>query len=160
MVLTASLLLTVGCDNQYATRLQLTRESAQVTRAAVELLASVTDKASAESAAPKLEQLVARMADLDRQMAAFDETDEVYLGEENETILAEHAEWIAAQTRLMQEQQRIGANPELRAGLGTAWQDLTGGMYDPGGVMAAGGAMDLGTTRQLPGGESPPASVK
>ena len=101
IVIGAALLL--GCDSQYATRLRLTQQSAQVTSETADLLASVQDKVSAEAAAPKLQLLRQRMAQLDDQFSAMDAEDEIYLGEENETILAEHGKWIAAQTRFMQE---------------------------------------------------------
>lgn len=153
VLLTACLL--AGCDTQYATRLRLTQQSAEITSETADLLASVQDRASAGAAAPKLEALRQRMAQLDDQFSAMDTEDEIYLGEENETILAEHGKWIAAQTRLMQEQQRIGANQEVREALGQTWIDLTGGMYDPGGPLAAGGEMDLGATRQVRPGVIP-----
>jgi hypothetical protein len=132
-----------GCNSQHATRQRLTQQIAQVTSEAADLLASVQDKASAAAAAPKLQELMVRLTDLGEQFEALEMEDEVYLGDENEVILAEHAKYIAAHVRLMQEQQRIGANQELREGLGKTWQDLTGGMYDPGGVLGAGGQMDL-----------------
>jgi hypothetical protein len=143
------LLLLCGCDSQYAARQRLTRDNTQVVSEAADVLAGVQDKASAEATAPKLRDIQQRMARLAAQLEALDTEDEIYQSEEKETILAEHSKWMAAQTRLMQEQQRIGAHPELREALGPVWQELTGGMFDPGGVMAAGGETDLGTARQL-----------
>ena len=158
-IITVSAVLLVGCNSQYATRQRLTKQIAEVVNEVADLLATVQDKASAAAAAPKLQELAARMSKLGEQFEALDMEDEMYLGEENETVIAERGKYIAAHVRLMQEQQRIGANQELREGLGKAWRDLSGGMYERGGPLGVGGQMDLETTRQLGQGGAFPAPV-
>jgi hypothetical protein len=143
----------LGCNSQFATRQQLTQQMAQATSEAADLLATVQDKASAAAAAPKLRELMVRMTSLGEQFEALEMEDEIYLGQENEAILTEHAKYIAAHVKLMQEQQRIGANQELREGLGDVWQELTAGMYDPGGPLGPGGQFGPGGT--LPASATP-----
>lgn len=48
----------------------------------------------------------------------------------------------------MQEQYRIGQIPLARAALGDVWVRLTGGAFDPGGLLASGGVADLGGNAQ------------
>jgi hypothetical protein len=148
--------LLAGCNGQNATRLKLTQQMTQVTKETADLLATVTDKASATTAAPQMRLLTKRLLDLSERFDAFATEDDSFLSDGDQTLLAEHSKWIGEHVRLMQELQRIGANPEASEPLGEAWRELTGGMYDLGGPLAAGGQMDLGTTRQLgPGGALP-----
>jgi len=141
------LLSSLGCNSQYSTRLSFTRQMTALTKETADLLATVQDKPSAEAAAPKLKVLVERMSKLGDEFEAMDTEDEIYLGQQDQTILEESGKWFAEQARLMQEQQRIGQNAEARDALGEVWRQMTGGAYDPGGPFAPGGESDLGQAR-------------
>jgi hypothetical protein len=74
------------------------------------------------------------MKQLGGQLEADETENDLTFSEEPE--LSAVASYSAAQARFIQEQRRIGANQELREGLGPVWQEMTEGIYDPGGVMA------------------------
>ena len=105
-----------------------------------DLLSTVKDKSSAEAARPKIQSLIEQVDAWTEDIDAMEES----VGFGDEAILKAHGEWIGEHTRLMKEQYRIGQIPEAREELGETWQQLTGGMYDPGGVFAPGGKMDMG----------------
>jgi hypothetical protein len=146
--------LLAGCNSQYATRMRLTRQIADLTKETADLLSTIKDKPSAAAAAPKLDSLCDRMATLTEQFGAIDTEDEIYVGQEQAIVVEEHAQWIAEHSRLMLQQHRISQIPEAKAALGGAWTKLTGGMYDAGGPFGPGGAMDLGEALKT-GGISP-----
>jgi hypothetical protein len=137
-------LLSTACNSQYATRMSLTRQMTEATKETADLLATVKDKQSAEAAAPNLKPLVERIQSLGDRFEAMDTEDEIYVGRQDQRVLEESGKMFAEHARLMQEQYRIGQIPEARKALGEAWARLTGGAFDPGGLMAPGGEMDLG----------------
>lgn len=126
-----------GCTSQYAARQWLTREAASVTKETADLLATVKDRASAQAAAPRLQRLTDRMVRITDQFEALDTENEIYVGEDEERVLEEHGQWLAQQMRLMQEELRVGQIPEAREALGESWLRLTGGAFDPGGILAS-----------------------
>lgn len=112
------------------------------TKETADLLATVKDKPTAQAAAPKLLALVEKVEKLGERLDELDAEAEDF-GPDPE-VAEEVVPWIAEHSRLIQEQLRISRIPEAREGLGEGWDRLTGGAYDPGGVFAPGGAMDLG----------------
>lgn len=130
----------LGCGNSLAARRSLTKQLMASTKEMANLLATVKDKPSAQAAAPKMLTLIERVDKLNDRLDAMDTEDGS--GGTDEELVKELAGWVAEQTRLMQEEQRISQIPEASAGLGEAWQQLTGGAYEPGGVFAPGGAMN------------------
>ena len=132
----------VGCGGSFAARQGLVKQLMAATKETADLLATVKDKPTAEAAAPKLLALVQRVEELGERLDELDAEAEDF-GADPE-FAEEVVPWIAEHSRLMQEQLRIGKIPEAREGLGEGWKRLTGGAYDPGGVFAPGGAMDLG----------------
>lgn len=143
LILLASLSpLLAGCDSSFVARQALVRQLMAVTKETADLLATVKDKPTAQAAAPQLLTLVERSGTLSERLEELDE-DADDLGSDPAAI-EEYGQWIAEHSRLMQEQHRIGQIPDAREGLGEGWERLTGGAYDPGGIFAPGGAMDLG----------------
>ena len=88
--------------------------------------------------------LVSEMNNLGEEFDRLDSENESYLGEQEAKVLRRHEHLLLEHTRLMKEEYRIGAIPEARRALGDVWLQLTGGVFDPGGLMAPGGSMDLG----------------
>lgn len=148
-------LLFAGCSSHYSTRVTLTRQITAATKEAADLLATVKDEPTAQAAAPKLRAVCDRMEKLTEQFDAFDTENEIYMGEQEQKVLEEHARWIAEEIRRMQEQARISRIPEARAGLGDVWMQLTGGAFAPGGPMDLGAAPSAGAAP--PGSSVPPA---
>ena len=142
-VVLMGVLLLGGCNTR-PSRLAAMQQLAQATSNAADLLATVKDKASAAAAAPKMQELLAKMVQLDSQLEAAEMEDDLAFEEEPE--LSALASYIAAQSRFIQEQRRIGAIQELREGLGPVWQEMTAGIYDPGGAMALDGGMEPART--------------
>jgi hypothetical protein len=133
-------LAALGCDNDVAARRTLTKKLAGATKEMADLLAAVKDKPTAEAARTKIQTLIEQVDTWTEQIDNMEES----VGFGDEAILKAHGEWTSETTRLMKEQYRIGQIPEAREGLGDTWQQLTGGMYDPGGIFAPGGKMDMG----------------
>jgi len=139
--------LAAGCGGEVAARRSLTQKLAGATKEMGDLLETVKDKPSAEAARAKIQSLMDKVDDWTEQVDAMEES----VGYGDEALLKAHGEWIGEHTRLMKEQYRIGQIPEAREGLGETWQQLTGGMYDPGGVFAPGGQMDMKSVANPPG---------
>ena len=133
-------LVTAGCSSDYAVKKNLTVKLAAATKEMADLLETVKDRPTAEAARSKIQSLVERVDQLTERLDAIDES----VGMGDEKLLGMYGEWFAHHTRMMQEQYRIGQISEAREGLGEAWQQLTGGAYDPGGVFGKGGTMDMG----------------
>lgn len=129
-----------GCGGEAAARKRLTTQLAAATKEMADLLATVKDRPSAEAARPKIQTLIEQVDDWTEQIDAMEES----VGVGDEAVLESQGNWIGEHTRMMQEQYRVGQIPAAREGLGETWQQLTGGMYDPGGVFGPGGQMDMG----------------
>ena len=130
----------IGCGNSSAAQRTVTKQLMSATKEMADLLATVKDKPSAQAVAPKLLTLIDRVDKLNERLEEMETEDSYYHDTE---LLQEVGSWIAEHTRLMEEEHRISQIPQAREGLGEAWQQLTGGAYDPGGIFAPGGKMDL-----------------
>jgi hypothetical protein len=141
-ILAAGILATAiaGCGGEAAARKRLTTKLAGAIKEMADLLSTVKDKPSAEAARPKIQALLEQVDDWTEQIDSMEES----VGVGDEEILESQGNWIGEHTRLMQEQYRVGQIPAAREGLGDTWEQLTGGMYDPGGVFGPGGTMDMG----------------
>jgi hypothetical protein len=131
-----------GCGGSFAAKQALIKQLTSATREMADLLTTVKDKPTAQAAAPKLLTLVERVEEMGERLDELDGEAEDF-GPDPE-VAEGVAPWIAEHSRLMLEQLRISKIPAAREGLGEGWKRLTGGAYDPGGVFAPGGAMDLG----------------
>jgi hypothetical protein len=138
LLVVSALAAGVGCGR--SDRLDLMRQAASTTKETADLLATVHDQATAEAARPQLKVLAQRLHSVSEALERYQDRDDEFPSRAEEKI---GAAWIAQQSRLMQQEYRVGQIPAARTALGEPWQQLTGGTFDPGGMFAPGGEMDL-----------------
>ncbi|MGI8980233.1 MAG: hypothetical protein ACR2FY_13490 [Pirellulaceae bacterium] len=132
----------VGCGGSFAAKQSLIQQMTSATKELADLLETVQDKSTAQAAAPMFRTLVERAEKLGQRIEDLDAQPED-MGTDPEFAEVVGL-WIAEQSRLMQEQLRVSKIPGATEALGEPWQRLTGGVFDPGGILAPGGTMDLG----------------
>ena len=90
---------------------------------AADLLAGVTDVASAKAAEPRLKIVLEEMARLDERLGKSYDPEDVDPSERTR-MTKEMARGIGEMQRLTQETLRIGKDPELRAAFGDTWRKI------------------------------------
>lgn len=118
----------VGCGGSSSTLLSVWKEIASVTKETADLLATVKDKSSAQSAAPKLLASIDRKKKLFRQADSMNSVSMTF--EAVSDLSGEMASRMESYSLLKEELERIEKIPEACEGLGEAWQKLSAGEMD------------------------------